>query len=143
LSFNNERILVREIPLERAADKSHNHAQGDDVSDNPTQEMPDSSSFEERVFARFDTMDARLTTLEDKVDTRLRETRPLWEAMQADLANVKDDLTSVKSDLSSVKGDVKEIKNILKVLHKDILRVRGEQEELDERVEKLESQSTH
>ena len=105
------------------------------MSDNPTQEMPDSRSFEERVFARFDTLDLRMTTLEDKVDSRLRETRPIWEAMQADLANVKDDMTKVK-------GDVKEIKYTLKAMHKEILRVRTEQEEMDERIEKLESQST-
>jgi hypothetical protein len=44
----------------------------------------DGRSFEERVFARFDAMDARLskidsrlTTLGDKVDPRLKETRPI------------------------------------------------------------------
>ena len=112
------------------------------MSYNPTRETPDSRSFEERVFARFDALDARisrieakvdaldgrLTTLEEKVDSRLRETRPIWEAMQADLATVKD--------------DVKEIKRTFKVLNNEILRVRTEQEELDERVEKLESQRT-
>jgi chromosome segregation ATPase len=140
------------------------------MSDNPTRETPDSRSFEERVFARFDSLDARmdrldarmdrfesrldsieskvdaldarvsrieakvdaldgrLTTLEEKVDSRLRETRPIWEAMQADLTKVKD--------------DVKETKYTLKAMHKESLRVLTGQEELDERVEKLESQRT-
>jgi uncharacterized coiled-coil protein SlyX len=105
------------------------------MSDNPTQQIPDSRSFEERVFARFDTLDVRITTLEEKVDSRLRETRPIWEAMQADLANVKDDMTKVR-------GDVKEIKYTLKAMHKESLRVRTDQVEMDERIEKLESQST-
>ncbi|HEX8501987.1 MAG TPA: hypothetical protein VF659_15495 [Pyrinomonadaceae bacterium] len=104
------------------------------MSDNPTQQIPDSRSFEERVFARFDNLDGRLTTLEEKVDSRLRETRPIWEAMQADLAYVKDDVTKVKSD-------VKEIKYTWKAMHKEILRVRIEREEIEERIEKLESQS--
>ncbi|MBV8858199.1 MAG: hypothetical protein JOZ02_14810 [Acidobacteria bacterium] len=104
------------------------------MSDNPTQEMPDSRSFEERVFARFDTLDVRMTTLEDKVDSRLRDTRPIWEAMQADLANVKDDLASVKSE-------VKVISRNVMLLHEDNLRMRSDQRELRERVEKLESQS--
>ena len=102
------------------------------MSDNPTREIPDSRSFEERVFARFDTLDLRITTLEDKVDSRLRDTRPIWEAMQADLANVKDDLASVKSD-------VKVISRNVMLLHEDTLRMRGDQRELLERVEKLES----
>jgi chromosome segregation ATPase len=137
------------------------------MSDNPTRETPDSRSFEERVFARFDALDARmdrfesrieakidaldapisrlevkvdaldgrLTTLEEKVDSRLRETRPIWEAMQADLATVKD-------DLATIKVEIKEINHGLEVLHKDIFKVRVKQEDLDERVEKLESQHT-
>ena len=48
----------------------------------------------------------------------------------------------MQADLTTVKGDVKEMKRDLKVLHKDMLRVRDYQDELDERVEKLESQST-
>ena len=105
------------------------------VSDNPARETPNSRSFEERVFARFDTLDVRLTTLEDTVSSRLRETRPIWEAMRADLANVKD--------------DVREIKRSLKLVHRDIFKVRVDEEEQDERidkldgrVEKLESQSS-
>lgn len=130
------------------------------MSDNPTRETPDTRSFEERVFARFDALDARidrfetriegkldaldgrltslevkvdaldgrLTTLEEKVDSRLRETRPIWEGMQVDLTKVKD--------------DVKEVKYTLKAIHKEMLRVHTNQEELDERVEKLESQRT-
>jgi peptidoglycan hydrolase CwlO-like protein len=62
------------------------------------------------------------------VDARLRETRPIWEAMQARLENVEN--------------EVKEINRNVKVLHKDVLRVRVEQEELQERVEKLESEPT-
>ena len=104
------------------------------MSDNPTQEMPDSWSFEERVFARFDTLDLRITTLEDKVDSRLRETRPIWEAMQADLSNVKDDLANVKSE-------VKVISRNVMLLHEDNLRTRNDQWELREKVEQLESQS--
>ena len=112
------------------------------MSDNPTRETPDSRSFEERVFARFDSLDARVTTLEEKVDSRLRETRPIWEAMQADLATVKDDLATVKDDLATVKVEIKEINHGLEVLHKDIFKVRVKQEDLEERVEKLESQRT-
>jgi hypothetical protein len=105
------------------------------MSDDPTKEIPNSRSFEERVFARFDTLDVRITTLEGRVDSRLRETRPIWEAMQADLSNVKD-------DLANVKGEVKVISRNVMLLHEDNLRMGSDQRELKERVEKLESQST-
>lgn len=110
------------------------------MSDNPTTETPDSRSFEERVFARFDALDARmgnferrmdsfesrLTSLEEKVDTRLRETRPIWEAMQA--------------RLDGIESEVKAINRRLRVLHEDILYTKEGQQELRERIEKLESQ---
>lgn len=135
------------------------------MSDNPTRETPDSRSFEERIFARFDAferrldafegrfdafegrfdaferrmearfarleekvdaMDTRLTALEEKVDERLRETRPIWEAVQA--------------DLEYIKGEVKSIGRAIKLLHEDNLRIRINQDELRERIEKLESE---
>ncbi len=93
------------------------------MSDNPTQEMPDSRSFEERVFARFDSLDmrldrfnsrlssledkvdgldGRLTTLEEKVDSRLRDTRPIWEAVQTQLEGVENRLGGVENRLEGV-----------------------------------------
>jgi hypothetical protein len=60
-----------------------------------TKDMPNARSFEERVFARFDaldtrfdSLDGRLTTLEEKVERRLQETRPIWEAVQAQLKQI-------------------------------------------------------
>ena len=92
------------------------------MSENTTQGTPDARSFEERVFARFDMLDARLTTLEDKVDARLRETRPIWEG---------------------VLSEMKSLNRQVRVLHDDVLRVRVDQEDLRERLSKLESEPTH
>jgi chromosome segregation ATPase len=126
------------------------------MSDNPTQETPNSRSFEERVFARFDaldgrierldtkadTIDGRLTTLEEKVDLRLRETRPIREA-------VLTRLTSVEERVGNVETEVRQVRRTMRAMHEDVLQTRGEQVGLDddigklnERVEKLESQSS-
>ena len=91
------------------------------MSENTTQETPDARSFEERVLARFDNLDARLATLEDKVDARLRETRPIWEGVLVEL---------------------KSVSRQMRVLHDDVLRVRVDQEDLRERITKLESEPT-
>lgn len=137
------------------------------MSDNPTRETPDSRSFEERVFARFDSLDARidsfevrledkvdaldgrLTTLEEKVDARLRETRPIWEAVLTRLDGVENRLDGVENRLDGVENrlggiekEVKEIRHGVMLLHEDNLPLRVAQRELRDRVEKLESQST-
>lgn len=133
------------------------------MSDNPTQEIPDSRSFEERVFARFDSIDSRLSsvegrlssvetkvdgldgrlnTLEEKVDTRLRETRPLWEAVLARLTSMEESLGSLEKESRMARRAVRE-------LSEDVLRTRAQNAaleddvaKLDERVETLESKST-
>ena len=105
------------------------------MSDNPTKETPDSRSFEERVFARFDALDGRLTTLEEKVDARLRETRPIWEAVLARLEGVEN-------GLEGLKGEVKKLTHTVMLVHEDNLLIRANHRELFQRVEKLESQST-
>ncbi len=83
---------------------------------------------------KVDTLDGRLTTLEEKVDARLRETRPIWEAMQ--------------TRLESVEKEVKTVRRSVMLLHEDNLAIRGDlrellerSETLDERVGKLESES--
>ncbi|HYE13858.1 MAG TPA: hypothetical protein VD968_05380 [Pyrinomonadaceae bacterium] len=108
------------------------------MSDNPTQETHDSRSFEERVFARFDALDrrmgrfeermagfeSRLTSLEEKVDTRLRETWPIWESVQARRDGIETELKSISRGMI--------------LLHEDNLRIRIDQRDLRERVAKLE-----
>ena len=103
------------------------------MSNDPTRETPDTRSFEERVFARFDALDLRLTALEEKVDLRLRETRPIWEAVQSRLEGVE-------SRLGNVEKEVKALSRGVMLLHEDNLPIRVAQRELRERVEKLESQ---
>ena len=39
--------------------------------------------------ARLTSLEGRLTSLEDKVDERLRETRPIWEGIQAQLKEME------------------------------------------------------
>lgn len=41
------------------------------MSDNPTQEIPDSRSFEERVFARFDSLDERIDRFESRIEAKV------------------------------------------------------------------------
>ena len=66
---------------------------------------------------RMNSMEARLTSLEEKVDARLRETRPMWEGVQAQL---------------------KGIDNRLDLLSRQFTRFIQELFELRARVEKLE-----
>lgn len=92
------------------------------MSEETTRDM-NTRSFEARVLAEFAALrqevgavSARLTTLEDKVDARLRETRPIWEAMQADLRDVKGTVTTFKAQLGEIARDLFEMRGRIAVL---------------------------
>src|SRR5438874_8547071 len=51
-------------------------------------------------------IDERLTSLEETVDARLKETRPIWEAVQAQIEKLDEKFDLMIRDLYDVRGDV-------------------------------------
>lgn len=94
------------------------------MSDDPTRKMP-GASFEARVLAELAAvrgdiailggdiaaLDKRLITLEDKVDAWLRETRPIWEAIQVILEDIQSQLREVVRDLYSMRGRINRLED--------------------------------
>lgn len=93
------------------------------MSEDTTKDMPDARSFEERVMAQFDALNGRLSGLEEKVDRRLMETRPMWEAVQVQIESLNqkfetlndkvdrlnDKFDLVTSDLYDMRTTVKSV----------------------------------
>jgi chromosome segregation ATPase len=109
------------------------------MSEEVTQNMPDGHSFEERVFARFDALDARMQTLEarlqsleDQAERRALETKPIWERALAEIVEVKERLNSLEQ-LST------QTLRKIDVLSKDMLTLRADQAGIEDRLDKLES----
>lgn len=109
------------------------------MSEEATQNLPEGSSFEERVFARFDAIDARLQSfdarlegfdarleaLETQAEMRALETKPIWERALAEILAVGERLGNVERKLN--------------VLSRDIMQVRADQQHVESRLDKLES----
>ena len=62
------------------------------MSEDPTKNLPDEGLH--LILARLDSIDTRLTNLEDKVDRRLKETRPIWEQVLARLNSMEEEMRS-------------------------------------------------
>ena len=62
------------------------------MSEEPTQDLPQDGV--RQILARLDSIDSRLTALEDKVDRRLPDTRPIWEQVLVRLDGVEGQLVS-------------------------------------------------
>lgn len=123
------------------------------MSEEITQGIADGRSFEERVFARFDALDARfdsvegrldnvegrlgnvegqlsnvegrLATLEEQAERRALETKPIWERTLAEILEVKEGVADVERKLE--------------VLSQDIVQVRANQKRLERRVDGIET----
>ncbi len=129
------------------------------MGEDRTRDLPDARSFEERVLAEFvaqrefnaqlldmvQQLNARLTTLEDKVERRLMETRPIWEAMQAQLNDVQSRLISVEAkvddmqeQLLHIDSKVGSIDVQMGELAVELLSMRGDNRGMQKRMVRLE-----
>ncbi len=106
-----------------------------------------------RVLARLDTLDARLTALEDKVERRLQDTRPIWEQVLTRLDGIESRLDSLESRMTALEGEMRTLREEVRsglhqfepqveVLTKDVRDVRAKQLDLDRRMDRLESKPT-
>ena len=122
------------------------------MSEDKTKNMNDSRSFEERVFARFDAVDERFQRIEGNLEIRIRklesrqyDTKPIWEQVLVALAEINTRLD--KMDARFDKQDTvldngfRSVERKMDVLNKYFLETRADQRYLDDRLEKLESQS--
>ena len=95
------------------------------MSEELTKDMSNGPSFEERVFARFDAVDARLENLETQAERRALETKPIWERALAEIVEVRESIANVERKID--------------VLSRDIVQVRADQTRVENRIDKLES----
>ncbi|MDQ3665000.1 MAG: hypothetical protein M3410_00140 [Acidobacteriota bacterium] len=102
------------------------------MSEETTHNMPDGRSFEERVFARLDSIDSRLQSLENQAERRALETKPIWERALAEIIEVKERLGALEQ-LSN------QMVRKIDVLGKDMLTLRADQTGVENRLDKLES----
>ncbi|HWP54834.1 MAG TPA: hypothetical protein VN476_11930, partial [Pyrinomonadaceae bacterium] len=52
-------------------------------------------------------LDHRLTSLEERVDARLKETRPIWEAVQEQLQRLNDKFDILLHEFYDVRAEIK------------------------------------
>lgn len=108
------------------------------MSQETTQNLPDGRSFEERVFARFDAMDARFNAIDSRLndmDSRLQvleqksyDTKPIWERALLEIQAISEKLATVERKFD--------------VLGLDMVTLRADQRRLNSRMDKLEPKPT-
>jgi len=101
------------------------------MSEDKTAETPDPRTFEERVFARFDALDARFDNVEarlEKLEAKSYDTKPIWERALAEIQETRAEMIKRFDNLERK----------IDVLNRDMLQLRADQVRIESRVERLE-----
>ncbi|HLG14947.1 MAG TPA: hypothetical protein VJH03_10660 [Blastocatellia bacterium] len=137
------------------------------MSDDPTKKLADDNRLDELIAlvrgmdarlriveAELQTVKAGLRTLDAKVDERLYDTRPLWEAVQTQMAELRADmergLTDLRAEMEKGFADLrahfeKELRHLgrqVESLAINLLKLDGYQRDLEARVGDLESKAS-
>lgn len=83
------------------------------MSNEQTERLNDGGSFESRVLSELAALrdgmsglDRRLSSLEEKVDARLRETRPIWEAVLERLKVMDAKFDAFAHDMYEMRAEI-------------------------------------
>ena len=94
---------------------------------------------------RLDSIDSRLGTLEERVERRLMETRPIWETVLQQLSDMQEQLKDMQAQLkemnarqSRFENENKDLRRMFRAAFSDLSRV---QEDLEERMDRLEERT--
>ena len=108
--------------------------------------------FEERVFVRFDSLDARFDSMErrvnvmevrfearfDRVEARLDGLDNRVQALEARALDTKPICERALTEILEVKKGVEDLNRKIDVLNQDVLQVRADQRRVEKRMDGLE-----
>ena len=79
------------------------------MNEEPTQNLSGTRTFEERVFARFDSVDARFDTVDarfEKLESRAYDTKPIWERALAAIMETGLEVGAIAKKVGVIEGTV-------------------------------------
>ena len=110
------------------------------MSEEQTDRLEGGTPFEIRVLRelsnlnrRFDSLEVRLTNLEEKVEARLHDTRPIWESVLSRLDGIETRLGGMDTRFDNMDVRLGRIEAKLDVFSKDLIETRTDVEMLKKR----------
>lgn len=124
------------------------------MSEDMTQQLPGGDlgeilSILRSIDGRLTSVETRLAALEDKVERRLHDTRPIWEqvlvrltAIEERLTKVEERLTGVETRLGKVEDEVYGLNRKVRVFSVDIVKLQDKDDDLEERMNRMEAEQS-
>ena len=89
---------------------------------------------------RFGNLETRMGSLEQKVEERLYDTRPIWEKVQADIAQLQEGQESMRKDVREVRTELRDMNRKLSIFNDNLVQIQADYRDIYDRVRDLERQ---
>jgi chromosome segregation ATPase len=94
---------------------------------------------------RIDRVEARLGSLENKVDARLHDTRPIWAKVQADITQLQEGQRQLQEGQETLRQDVRDVRTELRdmnrkfsIFNDNLVQIQADYRDIYDRVRDLE-----
>ena len=91
--------------------------------------------------AQFEAINTRLDRLEINAERYAKDTKPIWERALSEIVDVNHKVGVLQQTVTLIQKDIMLVNRKLDVLNKDVLHVRAQQSDNEERLNRLESQN--
>jgi chromosome segregation ATPase len=113
------------------------------MSEDPTQKLPaPQNGALEQILAAVRSLESRLESLESKVEERLYDTRPIWEKVEADIAQLKEGQQRLDERIEALRDETRtgfrNLKRQFGVLYETFIEVQADYKDLDKRLYRFE-----
>ena len=106
------------------------------MSEDLTQKLPKSDSEKLNIIlTTVQTLENRIHRLEEQADERRYDTRPLWEKLEVDIAELKK---SLHSETDEIKRSLRDLSRKQSVLNDNVLQIHADLRDMDGRLLTLE-----
>ena len=113
------------------------------MSEDLTKRLPPSDKDE--ILTAIKNLDTRLSSLEQKVDERLHDTRPMWNRVVDDVRQVNASLERLETSVERLEAGQEELRKIIREVNRDqivineaVRKIQLDFHTIDERLHRLE-----
>ena len=78
-------------------------------------------------------INSRLQSLEQKVEERLQDTRPIWQKVLADIAQLQEGQTRLEGEVRDIKISIRDMTRSIGALYETGIRIQAECRDLNHR----------
>jgi hypothetical protein len=100
------------------------------MSEDLTKKLPKG---DDNVALILQNIDSRLQSLEQKVEERLHDTRPIWQKVVADIAQLQEGQTRLEGEVRDIKISMRDVTRSMGALYETGIRIQAECRDLNHR----------